>query len=186
MLGVGLRKLCPLDSLGYPFQRRNCPKLDPRRVQNRPAGGGRSEAVFGRPWGRSWDACGALRAVLGASWGVPGRSWAPLGGHVGTPQGLIWTIWALSVAQREIQQKCCILRWFWAARASRTAPKSLQNRPGKPLGRLLGPEIGLEGPRWRYKRPKLAPRVALGPAATRRDPRESCPVKSKSRLPVQT
>ena len=47
---------------------------------------GRSEAVVGRPWGRFWGACDALGAVLGASWGVPGRSRAPLAGHFGTPR----------------------------------------------------------------------------------------------------
>ena len=162
MLGVGLRKLCPLDSFGYAFRDRNTVrKSTPGGCKTEPRGAsgrlfcaswaqlgrqGRSEAVFGRPWGRSWDACGALGAVLGASWGVPGRSWAPLGGHVGTPQGLIWTIWALSVAQREIQQKHRILRCFSASRASRRGPKTLQNRPEKLLGRLSVPKIGLEGP----------------------------------------
>ena len=112
MLGEGLRKLCPVDSFGDAFHekktvRKSTPegcKIGPLGVQNgfREASGrifcascaqlgrqGRSEAVFKRPWGRSGDACGALAAVLGASWGVPGRSWAPLGGHFGTPQGLI-------------------------------------------------------------------------------------------------
>ena len=88
---------------GLPEGSEIAPKSTPRRVQNRPVGGpnwaselfcaswaqlgrqGRSEAVFGRPGG----ACDALRAVLGASSGVPGRSWAPLEGHFGTPQGLI-------------------------------------------------------------------------------------------------
>ena len=108
MLGVGLRKLCPQDSFGYAFRekktvRKSTPggcKTGPRGVQNGPwkasetaflykwaqlGRQGRSEAVFGRLWGRSWDAFGALGAVLGASWGVPGRSWAPLGGHFGDP-----------------------------------------------------------------------------------------------------
>ena len=111
MLGVCLRKLCPQNSFGYAFRekavRKSTPggcKTGPRGVQNglREASGrlfcaswaqlgrqGRSEAVFGRLWGRSWDACGALGAVLGASWGVPGRSWAPLGGHFRSPPGLI-------------------------------------------------------------------------------------------------
>ena len=125
----------PTGQLWLCFPReKSCPTIDPRRVQNPPAKvdnglwkasgrlfweswaklgrQGRSEAVFGRLWGRSWDAFGALGAVLGASWGVPGRSWAPLGGHVGTPAVLIWTIWALSVAQREIQQKPDIFRVF--------------------------------------------------------------------------
>ena len=39
MLGVGLRKLCPLDSFGNAFREKKTPKIDPRRVQNRPAGG---------------------------------------------------------------------------------------------------------------------------------------------------
>ena len=109
---------------------------------------GRSEAVFGRPWGRSWDACHALRAVLGASWGVPGRSWAPLGGPFGTPQGLIWTIWALSVAQREIQQKHRILRCFWGCQGlpegSEIAPKSAREASWTSLGtkdRSGGPKL---------------------------------------------
>ena len=112
MLGEGFRKLCPLDSFGYAFRekkivRTSTPggcKTGPLGVKNglREASGwlfcacwaqlgrqGRSEAVFGRPWGRSWDACDVLGAVLGASWGVPGRSWSPLGGHFGSPQGLI-------------------------------------------------------------------------------------------------
>ena len=75
MLGVGLRKLCPLDSFGYAFReketvRKSTPegcKTGPLGVQN-----GLREA-----------------SVLGASWGVPGRSWAPLGDHFGTPNGLI-------------------------------------------------------------------------------------------------
>ena len=169
MLGVGLRKLCPQDSFGYAFRtkkavRKSTPggcKTGPRRVQTglREASGrlfcaswaqlgrqGRSEAVFGRPAGRSWDAWGALGAVLGASSGVPGRSWAPLGGRFGPSRGLIWTLWTMSVALREIQQKPCILQCFGASRASRRGPKSLQNRLGRPLGRLVGPKIGLEGP----------------------------------------
>ena len=123
MLGEGLRKLCPHESFGYAFrEKKTVRKSTPEGakpghggVQNclgRPPGGSfvlagpAAEAArklcVGRPWGRFWDACGALGAVLGASWGVPGRSRAPLGGHVGTPQGLIWTIWALSVVQREM------------------------------------------------------------------------------------
>ena len=110
---------------------------------------GRSAAVFGRPGG----ALGTLVALLelswgflGRSWGVPGRSWARLGGRFGPSRGLIWTIWTMSVALREIQQKPCILLCFWASRASRRGPQSLQNRLGRPLGRLVGPKIGLEGP----------------------------------------
>ena len=128
MLGVGLRQLCLQDSFGYAFRekkivRKSTPggcKTGPRGVQNglREASGrlfcaswaqlgrqGRSEAVFGRLWGRSWDASGALGAVLGPSWpllGRPGRSRAPLGGRFGPSRELIWTIWAMSVALREI------------------------------------------------------------------------------------
>ena len=103
MLGVCLRKFCPLDSFGYAFRekktvRKSTPggcKTGPRGVQNGlwKASGrlfcaswaqlgrqGRSEAVFGRPWGRSWDAFGALGAVLGASWAAAGaRAWGPFG-----------------------------------------------------------------------------------------------------------
>ena len=97
MLGVGLRQLCLQDSFGYAFQKKNSTKIDPRRVQNPPAVSpkwlveglrtaflckwaqlgrqGRSEAVFGRLWGRSWDAFGALGAVLGPSGPLLGASW---------------------------------------------------------------------------------------------------------------
>ena len=147
---------------------------------------GRSEAVVGRPWGRSWDACGALGTVLGASWGVPGRSRAPLGGHFGTPQGLIWTVWTLSVAQREIQQKHRILRCFWGCQGlpegSEIAPKSAREASWT----SLGTQDRSGGPKLRYKRPKLAPRVALGPAGRRRASRKSCSLKSKNCLAVQT
>ena len=109
----------------------NYTKINRRRVQKRPAGspkwspGGLRTALLcqlgptsppgplgSRVWARSWDACGALGTVLGASSGVPGRSWAPLGGRFGTFLGLIQTIWTRSVAQREIQQKYCIVRCF--------------------------------------------------------------------------
>ena len=94
-------------------------------------------------------ALGTLVALLEPSWGpsvFPGRSWALLVGRFGTLQGLIWTIWTLSVAQREIQQKHRILRCFRASRASRRRPKAFQNRPGRPLGRGSVPKLGLEGP----------------------------------------
>ena len=113
MLGVGLRKLCPQDSFGYAFRekktvRKSTPggcKTGPRGVQH-----GLREAS-GRLFCASWLQLGrqdALGTVLGASWGVPGLSWAPLGGRFGTFQGLIQTIWT----RREIQQKRRILRCF--------------------------------------------------------------------------
>ena len=93
MLGVGLRKLCPLDSFGYAVRakktvRKSTPegcKIGPLEVQNslREASGrlfcascaqlgrqGRSEAVFGRLWGRSWDALGALGGSFRDSQGL--------------------------------------------------------------------------------------------------------------------
>ena len=170
MLGVGLRKLCPQDSFGYAFRE----KKTVRKSTPGGCNTGGSKMAFGRPPGGSFvpvgpnlaakaarkpclggpgGALGTLLALLepswgllGRSWGVPGRSWAPLGGRFGPSRGLIWTIWTMSVALREIQQKPCILQCFWASRASRRGPKSFQNRPGKPLRRLLGPNIGLEGP----------------------------------------
>ena len=58
--------------------------------------------------GGSGGALGSLLAVLGAvlkrlepSWGVPGRSWAPLEGRFGTSQEPIWTFWTVFVALRE-------------------------------------------------------------------------------------
>ena len=155
MLGVGLRKLCPLDSFGYAFRekktvRKSTPggcKTGPRGVQNGlrelPVGPNLAAKAARKP---CLGACGALGAVLGASWGVPGRSWAPLGGRFGPSKGLIWTIWTMSVALREIQQKPFILRCFWVSRACRRGPKTLQNWLGRRLGRLVGPKTGLEGP----------------------------------------
>ena len=143
----------------------NYTKIDPRRVQNRPAGGpkwpaGGLRAAFLCKLGPTWPprplgsrALGTLLALLepswgllGRSWGVLGRSWAPLGGRFGPSRGLIWTIWAMFVAQREIKQTRCISWCFWASKASRRGPKSLQNRPGRPLGHPLAPKIGLESP----------------------------------------
>ena len=96
MLGVGLHKLCPLDSFGDGFRekktvRKSSPggcKIGPRGVQNGlwKASGrlfcaswaqlgrqGRSEAVFGR----LWSALGTLLALLDPSWGLLGRSRRP-------------------------------------------------------------------------------------------------------------
>ena len=116
MLGVGLRQLCLQDSFGYAFRekkivRKSTPggcKTGPLGVQKLICASwaqlgrqGRSEAVFGRLWGRSWDASGALGAVLG-SWGVLGCSRALLGGRFEPSRGLIWTIWTMSVTQRKI------------------------------------------------------------------------------------
>ena len=93
MLGVGLRKLCPQDCCGYAFREK-------KLYENRPPGGGqngpqeasgrlfcaswgpklrrqgRSEAVLGRLWGRSWGALGGSWGCLEASWASPGASWA--------------------------------------------------------------------------------------------------------------
>ena len=108
MLGVGLRKLCPLDSFGKAFQEKKTVRKSTPEGE-KPARGG-AKRPFWKASGRLFcavapnlaaqaarkpclggpgGACGALGAVLGATWGVPGRSWAPLGGHFGSPQGLI-------------------------------------------------------------------------------------------------
>ena len=110
MLGVGLRKLCPLDSFGYAVRakktvRKSTPgggKTGPRGVQNGlwKASGrllcassaqlgrlGRSGAVFGRLWGRSWNVCDALGAVLG-----------PSGPLLGRPGPLLGASWGLFLA----------------------------------------------------------------------------------------
>ena len=158
MLGVGLRKLCPQDSFGYAFrEKKTVRKSTPGGCKSGPCGvqNGLREAS-GRPrpsLGGSGGAPGALLAArgavlkpLGPLLGRPGPLLGALGGGFGTSQGLIWTIWTMSVALREIQQKPCILQCFWASRASRRGPKSLQNRLGRRLGRLVGPKIGLEGP----------------------------------------
>ena len=114
-------------------------------MQNRPAGGppGGSFVPVGpnlaakaarKPClGGSGGALGALLAARGAVLkplllGRPGPLLGALGVSFGTSQGLIWTIWTMSVALREIQQKPCILHCFWASKASRRGPKSFQNR----------------------------------------------------------
>ena len=123
MLGVGLRKLCPQDSFGYAFRekktvRTSTPggcKTGPRGVQNGlwKASGrlfweswaqlgrqGRSEAVFGRLWGRSWDAFGALGAVLGPS--------GPLLGRPGPLLGASWgSFWAFQGADLDDLDDVC-------------------------------------------------------------------------------
>ena len=172
MLGVGLRQLCLQDSFGYAFRekkivRKSTPggcKTGPRGVQNgvwkasgrlfcasgpnlvakaarKPSLGGSGGAL-----GTLLAARGAVLKPLGPLLGRPGPLLGALGGRFEPSRGLIWTIWTMSVALREIQQKPCILQCVWASRASRRGPKSLQNRPGRPLRRLVGPKIGLEGP----------------------------------------
>ena len=95
MLGVGLRKLCPLDSFGYAFRKKNlyenrpqegpkwlveglrtgffmqvCPTWPPRPLGSRlwAALG----ALLGRFW-RSWSRLGAFWAAPGAFWAAHGR-----------------------------------------------------------------------------------------------------------------
>ena len=69
--------------------------------------------------GGSGGALGALLAVLGVvlkplelSWGVPGRSWAPLEGRSGTSQEPIVTFRTVFVALHETLQKHCISQCF--------------------------------------------------------------------------
>ena len=107
---------------------------------------GRSDADFRRLWGALGAFLAVLWAVLKPLEPLLGRPGRLLGTVFDTSQGLILAFWTISVALREMQQKPCILQCFWASRASRRGPKSLQNHPGGPLGRLLGPKIGLEGP----------------------------------------
>ena len=100
MLGVGLRKLCPQDSFGKAFQEKETVrKSTPEGAK--PARGGairpfrkasgrlccascahlvrpaRSEAVFGRPWGRLWRSWSRLGGLLGRAGPLLGASWGP-------------------------------------------------------------------------------------------------------------
>ena len=60
---------------------------------------------------------------------------------------------------------------------SEIAPKSAREASWT----SLGTKDRSGGPKLRYKRPKLAPKVAHGPAASRRASRKPCSLKSKSR-----
>ena len=140
-----LAQALPTGQLWLCFPReKSCTKIDPNlaaKAARKPSLGGSGGAP-----GALLAARGAVLKPLGPLLGRPGPLLGALGGGFGTSQGLIWTIWTMSVALREIQQKPCILQCFGASRASRRGPKSLQNRLGRPLGRLVGPKIGLEGP----------------------------------------
>ena len=104
MLGVGLRKLCPLDSFGDAFQeKKTIRKSIPRRVQNRPAGGPKwpleglraallcyivgpnlaAKAARKPCLGGSGGALGTLVTLLEPSWGPPGASRAAPGRLLG-------------------------------------------------------------------------------------------------------
>ena len=128
----------------------------------------------------SLGALGTLVALLepswglfGRSWGVPGRSWAPLGGRFGTFQGLIQTIWTLSVAQREIQQKHRILRCFLGFQglpersesASKIGPKSFQDVARYPRSvwraqvEVHEAQVGSESGSWAGRKPPRPARV---------------------------
>ena len=110
MLGVGLRKLCPLDSFGKAFQeKKTVRKSTPEGAK--PARGG-SKMACGRPpdgvfyasvpnlaakaarkpsLGGSWDALGPLLALLEPSWAfwaAPGASWAAPGRLLGVVEGI--------------------------------------------------------------------------------------------------
>ena len=91
MLGVGLRKLCPLDSFGDAFRkkktvRKSIPggcKTGPRGVQN---GLWKASGQLGPTWrqGRSEAVFGRLVALLEPSWGPPGRAGPLLGASWGS------------------------------------------------------------------------------------------------------
>ena len=107
MLGVGLRKLCPLDSFGKAFrEKKTVRKSTPEGAK--PARGGRQKARLEglraaflcqlRPtWppsplgSRVWAALGALVTLLEPSWGPPGACRATpgrlLGAILGAPKG---------------------------------------------------------------------------------------------------
>ena len=74
------------------------------RAVRKPCLGGSGGAL-----GALLAARGAVLKPLGPLLGRPGPLLGALGGGFGTSQGLIWTFWTMSVAQREIQQKPYIL-----------------------------------------------------------------------------
>ena len=116
MLGVGLRQLCLQDSFGYAFREKKIVRKStpggcrPPDGSFAPVGPNLAAKAARKPsLGGSGGALGTLLALLepswgllGRSWGVVGRSWAPLEGRFWPSRGLIWTIWTMSVALREI------------------------------------------------------------------------------------
>ena len=114
MLGVGLHKLCPLDSFGDAFRKKKTVrKSTPRRVQNRPAGGPKLPLEGLRA---------ALLCQLGPTWPprpLGSRVWAALGALLGR----FWRSWSRLGA-------------FWAA------PGASRAAPGRLLGIVLGRPTG--------------------------------------------
>ena len=83
MLGVGLRKLCPQDSFGYAFPKKNVRKSTPEGAK---AARGGSKMVSGRPPDGSFVPVGPILAAkaarkpsLGGSGALLGRSWRLVG-----------------------------------------------------------------------------------------------------------
>ena len=150
-----LAQALPIGQLWLCFPREeNCTNIDPGA---KPARGG-SKMVSGRPpdgsigpnfaaravrkpcLGGSGGALGALLAArgavlkpLGPLLGRPGPLLGALGGGFGTSQGLIWTIWTMSVALREIQQKPLFYCVFWLPEP----PGEVRNRSKIGPGGLL-------------------------------------------------
>ena len=144
MLGVCLRKLCPQDSVGYAFrEKKTIRKSTPGGCKTCPRGeNGLREASTSLlcQLGGSEGALGTLLALLeppglGVSWG---SFWDLPGADLDDLDDLWRSV--------KYNKTLVFFKWLLAPRASRRGPKSLQNRPGKPLGRLLEPKIGLEGP----------------------------------------
>ena len=86
MLGVGLRKLCPLDSFGYAFrEKKTVRKSTPGRCKSGPRGVQNGLLAQPRPL-RSllWAALGTLVALLNRLGGLLGRPGPLLGASWGS------------------------------------------------------------------------------------------------------
>ena len=94
MLGVGLHKLCPLDSFGYAFREKKTVRKSTPPEGAKPARGGSKMAC---QLGRNLAAKAARRPCLGALGALLGRlwrSWSRLGGLLGRAGPLLGASWA--------------------------------------------------------------------------------------------
>ena len=112
--------------------------------------------------GGSGGALGALLAVLGAvlkplepSWGVPGRSWAPVERRFGTPEEPIWTIRTVFVALHKTLQNIVFFTVFFGSQGFSEASKIAPTSSLEATWTSSGAQDRSGGSKLRHIRPKL-------------------------------